>query len=96
MPQRLDRNIIVGDVRHFARLPVDIDVSYSPPTSLLLERDDYHSSFISVEYENFPVFCFTCSFIGHLSHACRWNKSGNLSASSTGKAAHNEMGRYGC
>ncbi|KAI9193780.1 hypothetical protein LWI28_000133 [Acer negundo] len=80
VPLRLDKAIIDSDFGHFARVLVDVDVSSSPPTSLLLERDDCHSSFISVEYENLSAFCSTCSFIGHLSHACKWNKSGNVSS----------------
>ncbi|KAK0576865.1 hypothetical protein LWI29_024624 [Acer saccharum] len=75
VPLRLDRATVEGDFRHFARVLVDIDVSTVPPSSLLLERDDSHGSFISVEYENLPTFCSTCSFIGHFPNICRWNKS---------------------
>ncbi|KAK0573248.1 hypothetical protein LWI29_004885 [Acer saccharum] len=64
-----------GDFGHSTRVLVDIDVSTVPPSSLLLERDDSHSSFISVEYENLPAFCSTCSSIGHFLNVCRWNKS---------------------
>ena len=61
----------MGIFEHFARVLVDIDVSTVPPSSLLLERDDSHSSFILVEYENLPAFCSTCSSIGHFFNACR-------------------------
>ncbi|KAK0593385.1 hypothetical protein LWI29_035802 [Acer saccharum] len=47
VPLRLDKATVEGDFGHFARVLVDIDVSTVPPSSLLLERDDSHSSFIS-------------------------------------------------
>ncbi|KAK3222072.1 hypothetical protein Dsin_009097 [Dipteronia sinensis] len=75
VPLLLDRATREGDFGHFARVLVDIDMSTVPPSSLLLERDDSHSSFISVEYENLLAFCSTCSSIGHFPNACRWNKS---------------------
>ncbi|KAK0571609.1 hypothetical protein LWI29_018788 [Acer saccharum] len=75
VPLRLDRATVESDFGHFARILVDIDVSTVPPSSLLLERDESHSSFISVEYENLPAFCSICSFIGHFLNVCRWNKS---------------------
>ncbi|KAK2657065.1 hypothetical protein Ddye_010117 [Dipteronia dyeriana] len=78
VPLPLDGATVEGDFRHFASVMVDIDVSNVPPSSLLLERDDSHSSFISVEYENLPAFCSTCSSIGHLPNACRWNKSSKV------------------
>ncbi|KAK3225357.1 hypothetical protein Dsin_005219 [Dipteronia sinensis] len=76
VPLRLDMATMEGDFGHLTRVLVDIDVSTVPPSSLLLERDASHSSFISVEYENLPAFCSICSSIGHFPNACRWNKSG--------------------
>ncbi|KAK3211557.1 hypothetical protein Dsin_016263 [Dipteronia sinensis] len=76
VPLQLDRATMEGDFGHFAHVLVDIDVSTVPPSSLLLERDDSHSSFISMEYENLPAFCSTCSSIGHFPYVCHWNKSG--------------------
>ncbi|KAK2657381.1 hypothetical protein Ddye_010438 [Dipteronia dyeriana] len=78
VPLRLDMATVEGDFKHFARVLVDIDVSIVPLSSLLLERDDSHSSFISVEYENLSAFCYTCSSFGHLPNAYRWNKSGKV------------------
>ncbi|KAK3222076.1 hypothetical protein Dsin_009101 [Dipteronia sinensis] len=75
VPLRLDRATMEGDFGHFMHVFVDIDVSTVPPSSLLLERDDSHSSLISMEYEYLPAFCSTCSSIGHFSNAWRWNKS---------------------
>ncbi|KAK0581768.1 hypothetical protein LWI29_017716 [Acer saccharum] len=75
VPLWLDKAIVEGDFGHFARVLVDIDMSTVPPSSLLLERDDSHSSFISMEYENLPAFCSACSSIGHFPNVCHWNKS---------------------
>ncbi|KAK3210549.1 hypothetical protein Dsin_015255 [Dipteronia sinensis] len=71
VPLRLDRATMEGDFGHFARVLMDIDVSTVPPSSLLLERDDSHSFFISAEYVNLPTFYSTCSSIGHFPNACR-------------------------
>ena len=78
MPLRLDKATSDGDFGHYARVLVDVDVSSVLPTSVLLERDEFHSSFIAVEYENLPAFCSTCSSIGHLPSSCRWNKSSKV------------------
>ncbi|KAK2662295.1 hypothetical protein Ddye_000869 [Dipteronia dyeriana] len=75
VPLRLDKATIDGDFRHYARVLVDVDMSTLLPSSVLLEKDEIHSSFISVEYENLPSFCSICSSIGHLPCSCRWNKS---------------------
>ena len=63
MPLRLDKAMVMSDFGHFVCVLVDIDVSSVPPTSLLLERDDFHSCFIIVDYENLLAFCTTCSSI---------------------------------
>ncbi|KAK3229943.1 hypothetical protein Dsin_001824 [Dipteronia sinensis] len=91
VPLRLNKATIDCDFGHFVGVLVDVNVSSSPPTSLLLKRDDSHSSFISVEYENLLTFCFTCSSIGHLFHAYRWNKSENVS-SGMGKSPPIQVG----
>ena len=46
MPLWLYRATVEGNFGHFTRVLVDIDVSTMPASSLLLERDDSHSSFI--------------------------------------------------
>ncbi|KAI9198086.1 hypothetical protein LWI28_009807 [Acer negundo] len=86
VPLRLDKATSDGDFGHYARVLVDMDVSSVLPTSVLLERDKFHSSFIAVEYENLPAFCSTCSSIGHLPSSCRWNKSSKVPLSSTTKS----------
>ena len=78
VPLRLDKATSDGDFGHYARVLVDVDVSSVLPTSVLLERDEFHSSVIAVEYENLPAFCSTCSSIGHLPSSCRWNKSSKV------------------
>ncbi|KAI9194183.1 hypothetical protein LWI28_003774 [Acer negundo] len=81
-----------GDFGHYARVLVDVDVSLVIPTSVLLERDEFHISFIAVEYENLPTFCSTCSSIGHLPSSCRWNKSSKVPLSSTTKSTQDIVG----
>ncbi|KAK3199371.1 hypothetical protein Dsin_022786 [Dipteronia sinensis] len=83
---RLDKATIDGDFGHYARVLVDVDMSALLPSSVLLERDEFHSSFISVEYENLPSFCSICSSIGHLPGSCHWIKS-KVPAASAGKSS---------
>ncbi|KAI9174608.1 hypothetical protein LWI28_020050 [Acer negundo] len=75
VPLRLDKATSDGDFGYYARVLVDVDVSSVLPTSVLLERDEFHNSFIAVEYENLLAFCSICSSIGHWPSSCRWNKS---------------------
>ncbi|KAK3225405.1 hypothetical protein Dsin_005267 [Dipteronia sinensis] len=82
---KLDKATSDGDFSHYARVLVYVDVSAVLPTSVLLERDGFHSSFIVVEYENLPAFCSTCSSIGHLPRFCRWNKSSKVPLTSSVK-----------
>ncbi|KAI9152991.1 hypothetical protein LWI28_004119 [Acer negundo] len=88
----LDKATSDEDFGHYARVLVDMDVSSVLPTSVLLERDEFHSSFIAVEYENLPAFCSTCSFIGHLPSSYRWNKSSKVPLSSTTKSTQDIAG----
>ncbi|KAI9198847.1 hypothetical protein LWI28_023034 [Acer negundo] len=81
-----------GHFTHFARVLVDVDVSSMLPTLVLLERDEFHNSFIDVEYDNLPAFCSTCSSICHLSSSCRWNKSSKVPLSSTTKSTQDIAG----
>ena len=83
---RLDKATSDGDFGHYARVLIDVDVSSVQPTSVLLERDEFHSSFIAVEYENLPAFCSTCFSIRHLPSSCRWNKSFKAPLNSSSKS----------
>ncbi|KAK2648950.1 hypothetical protein Ddye_016439 [Dipteronia dyeriana] len=47
---RLDKATIDGGFRNYARVLVDVDMSHLLPSSVLLERDEFLSSFISVEF----------------------------------------------
>ncbi|KAK2648933.1 hypothetical protein Ddye_016422 [Dipteronia dyeriana] len=49
VPLRLDKATIDSGFRHYARVLVDVDMSHLLPSSVLLERDEFRSSFISVE-----------------------------------------------
>ncbi|KAK2633785.1 hypothetical protein Ddye_028577 [Dipteronia dyeriana] len=83
---RLDKATIDGDFGHYVRVLVDVDMFTLLPSSILLERDEIHSFFISVEYENLPSFCSSCSSIGHLPDSYRWNKS-KVPTASVGKSS---------
>ncbi|KAK2637422.1 hypothetical protein Ddye_032214 [Dipteronia dyeriana] len=83
---RLDKATIDGDFVHYARVLLDIDMSTLLCSLVLLERDEFHSSFISVEYKNLPSFGSICSSFGHLPSSCRWNKS-KVPAASVGKSS---------
>ncbi|KAK2642070.1 hypothetical protein Ddye_023833 [Dipteronia dyeriana] len=50
VPLRLDKATIDGDFGHYARVLVDVDMSALVSSSVILERDGIHSSFISVEF----------------------------------------------
>ncbi|KAK3193655.1 hypothetical protein Dsin_024965 [Dipteronia sinensis] len=75
VPLRLDKATIDGDFWHYVRVVVDVDMSALLPSSFLLERDEFHSSFISVKCENLPSFCSICFSVEHLPGSCHWNKS---------------------
>ncbi|KAI9173452.1 hypothetical protein LWI28_001560 [Acer negundo] len=92
VPLRLDKATSDKDFGHYARVLVNMDVSLVLPTSVLLERDEFHSSFIAVEYENLPAFCSTCSSIGHLPSSCRWNKFSKVPLSSSTKSTQDIAG----
>ncbi|KAI9184924.1 hypothetical protein LWI28_002511 [Acer negundo] len=96
VPLRLDKATSDGDFGHYAKVLVDVDVSSVLPTSVLLERNEFHSSFIVVEYKNLPVFCSTCSSIGHLSSCCRWNKFSKeeVPLSNVFSAIHQDVGGH--
>ncbi|KAK3221942.1 hypothetical protein Dsin_008967 [Dipteronia sinensis] len=63
VPLRLDKATIDGDFGHYARVLMDVDMSALLLSLVLLERDEFHSFFISVEYENLLSFCSICSSI---------------------------------
>ncbi|KAK3211777.1 hypothetical protein Dsin_016483 [Dipteronia sinensis] len=91
VPLRLDGAMVKDNFRHFTHVLVDIDVSSVPSTSLLLERDDSRSSFITLDYENPLAFSTTCSSIGHLPNAIHWNKSGRMTLASSGSVTFSDL-----
>ena len=80
----MDKATIDSDFGRFVRALIDVDLLVLFPSSVLLERDKLHSSFISVDYENLPSFCSVCSSIGYLPGSCHWNKH-KVPVASTGK-----------
>ncbi|KAI9173447.1 hypothetical protein LWI28_001523 [Acer negundo] len=89
---RLDKATSDGDFGYNARVLVDVDVSSVLPTLVMLEMDEFHSSFIAVEYENLPAFCSMCSCICHLPSSCHWNKSSKVPLSSSTKSTQDIAG----
>ncbi|KAM7496396.1 hypothetical protein LguiA_020810 [Lonicera macranthoides] len=54
----------------YARVQVDIDLQYTPPQKVLIERNG-HSFEVGVTYESLPEFCTHCMSIGHFVGNCR-------------------------
>lgn len=73
IPLKIDKATAEGEFGRYARMLFEMDVSAKPIDNLLVERVG-KSFFIEVAYENLPVFCSTCSFIGHVLSDCRLNK----------------------
>ncbi|KAK3205056.1 hypothetical protein Dsin_019102 [Dipteronia sinensis] len=92
VPLRLDKATSDWDFVHYARVLVDVDVSSVLPTSVLLVRDEFHSSFIAIEYENLPTFCPTCYSIGHFPSSYRWNKSFKVPLTNFAKLTQEKVG----
>ena len=69
-PLKIDNASIQGDLGHYARVLVDIDLSKSLIYSVMIEREGYEF-FVSFTYENLPEFCSNCSSVGHSIGSCR-------------------------
>ncbi|KAF1872494.1 hypothetical protein Lal_00016795 [Lupinus albus] len=55
---------------HFARALVEVNLTITAPTKILVERDGF-KFFVDVEVENRPAFCSGCQAIGHVVSNCR-------------------------
>ncbi|XP_057785646.1 uncharacterized protein LOC131003182 [Salvia miltiorrhiza] len=69
-PIKMDGPTFNGEVGHFARILIEIDVSkeltYTIPVSRGFECFD-----VELSYENLPYFCGICHAVGHSSTHCR-------------------------
>ncbi|PON31998.1 Zinc knuckle CX2CX4HX4C, partial [Parasponia andersonii] len=59
-----------GDLGHFARIHIDIDLSQPISDSLMFEVGE-DCLLIPLSYENLPAFCLSCNTIGHAAAACK-------------------------
>ncbi|KAE9602006.1 putative transcription factor interactor and regulator CCHC(Zn) family [Lupinus albus] len=55
---------------HFARALVEVNLSTTVPSKILVERDGFEF-FVGIEVENMPAFCSKCHTIGHLVANCK-------------------------
>ena len=67
-PLQLDRMTKEGRYGFYAL--VDVDLSKSLPSSIMVERDGYGFP-VEVTYEKLPPICDFCGIIGHQASACR-------------------------
>ena len=73
VPLRLDQTTVNGDYGHYARVLVDVDLKNPLLYQVEIDCED-ECGFVTVEYENLPDFCTTCSSIGHPATRCKLNK----------------------
>ncbi|PON36859.1 Zinc knuckle CX2CX4HX4C [Parasponia andersonii] len=59
-----------GDLGHFARIHIDIDLSQPILDSLMFEVGE-DCLLIPLSYENLLAFCLSCNTIGHAAAACK-------------------------
>ncbi|XP_050222822.1 uncharacterized protein LOC126672915 [Mercurialis annua] len=74
IPLRIDAATANGELGHFARVLIDVDLASELLNQLLIERVG-KSFFIDVIYEHLPNFCHSCKSIGHLPSQCRSRRS---------------------
>lgn len=65
-----DRATLQGDVGHYVRILVDVDLSSELPDFIYLDVDGQDIE-IELSYESLPTFCTTCMSIGHDLIMCR-------------------------
>ena len=71
VPVKIDQNTLERKFRLFARVLVDIDLSYDPPRELAVRRNNGESVIVEVEYERLPDLCSHCGNVGHMVTACK-------------------------
>ncbi|KAL6179500.1 hypothetical protein ACLB2K_051015 [Fragaria x ananassa] len=71
VPVKIDQNTLERKFGLFARVLVDIDLSYDPPRELVVRRNNGESVIVEVEYERLPDLCSHCGNVGHMVIACK-------------------------
>ncbi|XP_050212400.1 uncharacterized protein LOC126663639 [Mercurialis annua] len=92
VPLKIDHNTINGELGHFARVLVDMDLSKSIHHTLRVETAD-SKFWVDLVHENLFELCTTCLSIGHSSLNCRRNinqKDFNLGQSKDVKPANDK------
>ncbi|KAL6182027.1 hypothetical protein ACLB2K_043450 [Fragaria x ananassa] len=71
VPVKIDQNTLERKFGLFARVLVDIDLSYDPPRELAVCRNNGEPVIVEVEYERLPDLCSHCGNVGHMVTACK-------------------------
>ncbi|XP_057770279.1 uncharacterized protein LOC130990091 [Salvia miltiorrhiza] len=69
-PIKIDGASARRDFGQFARLLIELDMSKSFPTTLLIDNDTF-SFYVEFTYENLPFYCSKCKLTGHPTEKCR-------------------------
>ncbi|XP_065881792.1 uncharacterized protein [Euphorbia lathyris] len=72
VPLRFDKNTVEGEMGHYARILIDVELSKEIQYKLRVDTDT-SMHWISLEYERLPDLCSICHSIGHSAGACRRN-----------------------
>lgn len=71
VPVKIDHNTLERKFGLFARVLVDIDLSYDPPRELAVRRKNGETVIMEVEYERLPYLCSHCGNVGHMVTTCK-------------------------
>ncbi|XP_057770942.1 uncharacterized protein LOC130990730 [Salvia miltiorrhiza] len=69
-PIKIDGASARRDFGQFAHLLIELDMSKSFPTTLLIDNDSF-SFYVEFTYENLPFYCSKCKLTGHPIEKCR-------------------------
>ncbi|XP_057791105.1 uncharacterized protein LOC131008230 [Salvia miltiorrhiza] len=69
-PLKIDASSAVGEVGHYARVLIEIDMSLPLREYVMIDEDD-SSLYVEFSYENLPAFCTVCKITGHSIDKCR-------------------------
>lgn len=81
---KFDGNTMSGNSRYFARALVEVDLS-QPIITSVMERCSDGSLLIDLSYENLPLYCSCCNFVGHDINNCRKQKTADKVVEKGGK-----------
>ena len=71
-PIKIDENTLQKRFGHYARVLVDIDLSFDPPHELVIKRTSGETLGIIIEYELLPDVCSHCGNVGHRVTSCKF------------------------